>query len=97
MAGLRPARRAPVPPVTAVDRDSPVAPYQQVAAALRAQIKRGKLKPGDRIPSIEQICATFGVARTTARKAVAVLVDEGLAEVTTGWGTFVRRPDRPAR
>ena len=81
-------------PVTAVNRDSPLPPYQQVAAALRTQIKRGKLKPGDRIPSVEQICATFGVARTTARKAVAVLAAEGLVEVTTGWGTFVRRPAR---
>jgi DNA-binding GntR family transcriptional regulator len=31
------------------------------------------------------------VAATTARKAVAVLREEGLVEIVTGWGSFVRK------
>jgi DNA-binding GntR family transcriptional regulator len=31
----------------------------------------------------------YGIARTTASKALRVLADEGLAEVVPGWGTYV--------
>lgn len=31
----------------------------------------------------------YGIARTTAAKVLRVLVDEGLAEVVPGWGTYV--------
>jgi len=31
----------------------------------------------------------YGIARTTAAKALKVLTEEGLAEVVPGWGTYV--------
>jgi DNA-binding GntR family transcriptional regulator len=33
---------------------------------------------------------TYGTARTTARKAVALLADDGLVSVVQGWRTTVR-------
>jgi GntR family transcriptional regulator len=72
-----------------VDHDSNVPPYRQVAAILRARIESGELMPGRRLPSIAGLVQEYGIARTTAAKALKVLVDEGVAEVVPGWGTYV--------
>jgi GntR family transcriptional regulator len=56
---------------------------------LRGQIERGELAPGRRLPSIADLVQTYGIARTTAAKALRVLISEGLAEVSPGMGTYV--------
>lgn len=72
-----------------VDRGSDVPPYQQIANRLREQIRAGELAPRSRLPSIERLVQEEGIARMTARKALAVLVDEGYARRVSGLGTFV--------
>jgi GntR family transcriptional regulator len=72
-----------------IDQDSPVPPYRQVASFLRGQIERGELAPGRRLPSIADLVQAYGIARTTAAKALRVLIDDGLAEVSPGMGTYV--------
>lgn len=74
-----------------IDTESPVPPYRQVAAFLRGRIESGDLAPGRRLPSIADLVQTYGIARTTAAKALRVLIDEGLAEVSPGMGTYVRK------
>ena len=75
-----------------IDYDSPVAPYRQVAAILHERIKAGEIT--NRLPSIATLTQEFGIARVTAAKALKLLVDEGVAEVSPGIGTFlVRRED----
>ena len=74
-----------------IDYDSPVAPYRQVAGILRDRIESGDLAPGARLPSIATLTQEYGIARTTAGKALRLLVDEGLAEMSPGMGTFVTR------
>jgi GntR family transcriptional regulator len=73
-----------------IDRGSPVAPWRQIHALLRAQIESGELAPGDAVPSLVTISQTYGVATTTARKVLAALREEGLV-VTSPMGTFVTR------
>jgi DNA-binding GntR family transcriptional regulator len=75
-----------------IDRDSPVAAYRQVAGFLRARIERGEYAPGQRLPSINDLVQTYGVARLTANKALRLLVTEGLAEISPGMGAYVRQP-----
>ena len=75
-----------------VDHESNVPPYRQVAAILRDRISSGELAPRQRLPSIAGLVQEYGIARTTAAKALKVLVDEGLAEVVPGWGTYVTAP-----
>ena len=75
-----------------VDRHSPVHPYRQVAAALIAAIERGEYQPDDRLPGIADIVAAAGVARLTARKALALVAEQGYAELATGLGYYVTRP-----
>jgi GntR family transcriptional regulator len=76
-----------------IDPESPVPPYQQVAAILRERIESGQITV--RLPSIADLVGEFGIARTTASKALRVLVDEGIAEVSPGMGTYVKRPRQP--
>lgn len=75
--------------VTMIDHESAVPVYRQVAAILRDRIGSGEYAPGRRLPSVRGLVQEFGIAELTARKALRVLVDEGVAEMTPGMGTFV--------
>jgi len=74
-----------------IDYDSAIPPYRQLAAILREQIRAGQLARGAMVPPIKRLRAEYGVAETTARKAVGLLRDEGLVETVPGWGSFVRK------
>lgn len=63
--------------------------YRQLAARLRARIADGEFPPGRRIPSLRDLEAEYQVAPMTVRKAVGLLVDEGLVITKPGRGTFV--------
>ncbi len=73
-----------------VDYESPVPPSRQVAEIIRARIRSGELRPGDRVPGVTALMQEFGIARTTAGKVLALLRDEGLITVVPGWGSFVK-------
>lgn len=64
--------------------------YQRIADALREAIQAGEYGPGDRLPGENDLMATYDVARMTARQALGVLQNEGLAESRKGAGVFVR-------
>ncbi|MFF8978511.1 GntR family transcriptional regulator [Streptomyces cellulosae] len=70
--------------------------YQRIADSLREAIRSGEYGPGDRLPGENELMAEYGVARMTARQALGVLRDEGIAEARKGAGVFVRsfRPIR---
>ncbi|MFC5801320.1 GntR family transcriptional regulator [Streptomyces formicae] len=70
--------------------------YQRIADALKAAIQAGEYGPGDRLPGENDLMATHEVARMTARQALSVLQNEGLAEARKGAGVFVRE-FRPLR
>ncbi|MBP8534364.1 GntR family transcriptional regulator [Streptomyces sp. MK37H] len=64
--------------------------YQRIANALRDSIRAGEYGPGDRLPGENDLMATYGVARMTARQALGVLQAEGITESRKGIGVFVR-------
>lgn len=68
-------------------------PSRQIANELRRRIASGDLAPGARLPSITTLMQEHGVARNTARRALAILEDEGLIEIVHGWGSFVKAED----
>lgn len=65
-------------------------PFRRIANELRAEILRGDLAPGDRIPSQDQLEQRFGASRATVRKGVAVLRMEGLVTSSQGKQATVR-------
>src|SRR3546814_3274814 len=56
---------------------------------LRSMITSRALKPGDRLPTEQEVANAFGVSRTVVREAVARLKAEGLVETRQGVGAFV--------
>ncbi|MDR2931928.1 MAG: FadR family transcriptional regulator [Oscillospiraceae bacterium] len=62
----------------------------QVFDQLKEQIFNEQWKPGDQLPSENDLSAAMGVSRTTVRSAVQKLVALGLLETRFGEGTFVR-------
>src|SRR5215475_2418920 len=77
-----------------LDMDNPLAPYLQVADAIRAEIDAGAIAPGDRLDSVSELATRYGVAKMTVQKALGVLRAQGLVMSWQGRGTFVR--DRSA-
>lgn len=64
--------------------------YLQLATIFRRQIESGAWRQGARIPSLEQLCRQYGVARMTMHHALSMLDEEGLLERARGRGTFVK-------
>ncbi|MCR4434810.1 MAG: GntR family transcriptional regulator [Clostridiales bacterium] len=73
-----------------LDRNGVIPLYFQLERIIREDIVKGKYKNGDVIPSETQLMKTYNVTRTTVRKAISDLVNEGLLAQVHGKGTFVR-------
>ncbi|MCZ7417690.1 GntR family transcriptional regulator [Streptomyces sp. WMMC897] len=65
--------------------------YQQIADALRGQIEDGTLGPDAKLPTEAELQAEYAASRETVRKAVGLLVSEGLVISARPQGHFVRR------
>jgi len=71
-----------------VVRKSGEAVYSQIYRALRREV-REHYKPGDCLPTEPQLAELFSVNRHTIRRAVDVLLADGLVQRQHGRGTFV--------
>lgn len=81
-----------------VASDLPDPPFRQLAEILAARIERGDWRPGRAMPSESQLMGEYGLARTTVRKSIAVLVKSGLVFTVPHRGTYVAENDeRPRR
>ena len=74
-----------------IDPIAPVPPYRQIAEILRRRIGSGQYRPDTRIPTESELVEEFEVARTTARRAVSVLREEGLIYTVPARGSYVAR------
>ncbi|MEU4571079.1 GntR family transcriptional regulator [Nonomuraea sp. ATR24] len=64
--------------------------YRRIADGLRSRILSGELRDGERLPGENALMADYAIARATARQALAVLINEGLAVPKRGSGVYVR-------
>lgn len=62
---------------------------QSVINRLTDAIKRGELKPGDKMPSEVELAEALGVARSSVREAIKILSYLGVLESRRSEGTFV--------
>ena len=76
----------------ALTGDNRLPRYQRLAETLKKAISHRRWRPGERLPSEQDLALHFTVAPGTVRQAITQLVDEGLLERHQGKGTFVRKP-----
>ncbi len=62
---------------------------EKVLSRLSAQIRGGRLAPGERLPTEQELTSTMGVSRTVVREAVAALRADGLVVTRRGSGAYV--------
>ncbi len=55
---------------------------------LKEDMRSGKIKPGQKLPSENQLSAQYQVSRHTVRKALSILENEGYITAEQGKGTF---------
>ncbi len=80
----------------------PLAPPRNLTSELTARLAEeiisGKLAPRSRLPTEQEMIASFGVSRTVVREAISALRAEGLVESRQGAGVFVTSDmSRPLR
>jgi GntR family histidine utilization transcriptional repressor len=72
-----------------VDSSRPSALYQQVREYITLKIGKKEWKPGDRVPSEQELVNQFGISRMTVNRALRELSEQGLVVRIAGVGTFV--------
>lgn len=65
--------------------------YEEVCEILHEKIRAGKLKPGDRLDSVDYLAEQLQVSRSAVREALSALKAMGLIEIKQGSGTFVKQ------
>lgn len=74
--------------------------YQQISDRLLSEIEDGRWRPGDRLPSEEELAAWAEASLGTVQRALRELSEMGVVERHHGRGTFVagaRAPERHLR
>ena len=75
-----------------LDKKSFVPLYYHIQSQLLQMIQSGKLRPGDALPSEDELRRACGVSRMTARHALQALENQGFASRHKGQGSFVSQP-----
>lgn len=64
--------------------------YQQIAADIAAKISQGDYSEGEKIHIRSSLASQYGVSSETARRAVCVLEDMKIVEITKGSGVLIK-------
>lgn len=72
-----------------ISRSSPIPLKEQIRQRIQTQIRQGKLRTGEQVPSINQLASSLGVARDTVRLSLDSLVKRGVLYAEHGKGYFV--------
>ncbi len=73
-----------------LDKSSAIPIYFQLFSIIEKQITTGKLQPGDRLPSEQDLAKTFKISPMTVNKALNLLANKKLVARERGRGTFVK-------
>jgi len=71
--------------------------YEQVVFAVKRAIVSGRLRPGDRFPSVRKLSQELKINPNTAHKVVSALVADGHLEVRPGIGTLIAKAPPASR
>lgn len=73
------------------ERQSDVPLYRSLSNAIKSAISEGRLRPGEKIPSVRDLCELVDVSRNTAHQCYQTLISEGYIEAVHGRGVFVSK------
>ncbi|MFZ7104061.1 MAG: FadR/GntR family transcriptional regulator [Peptococcaceae bacterium] len=65
----------------------------KIVEQIKEMIISHELKPGDKLPSENELCDMFNVSRTSIREAVKILSGLGFLKIRRGLGIFVEELD----
>jgi len=97
-AAIDTAAATPDPPALAIFTIDPLAdapPYRQLHDAVVAALADGRVRPGERLPTVRALAAHLGLAANTVAAGYRALEDSGVVEGRGRSGTFVRLGDDP--
>jgi GntR family transcriptional regulator of arabinose operon len=77
------------------DEDVRTSKATRIYSWLREEFAAGRIAPGDRMPSENDLCGRFATARPAVRQAIARLTHEGYVETVRGKGSFRLEPKGP--
>jgi DNA-binding transcriptional regulator YhcF (GntR family) len=84
------------PLVILLQRDSPQAAYEQIAAQIRSAIADGRLAPRAVLPGVRGLASDLGVNFNTVARAYRVLEEQGFVRIRERSGVEVVTPARRA-
>ena len=64
--------------------------YEEIVAYIKEKITNGEYKANEKIPYEKELCEKFNVSKMTVKRALDLLVVEGLIVKRRGAGTFVK-------
>jgi DNA-binding transcriptional MocR family regulator len=68
--------------------------YERIESKIEALIQKGTLRPGDRVPSVRELCRREGVSKITAMQALSNLEAKSLVQARPRSGFFVQSLSR---
>jgi GntR family transcriptional regulator len=74
-----------------IDPSSPTPPSEQVANQVRFAVSAGRLRPGDRLPSVRGLAVEARINPNTVSRAYRTLEREGTVRTRPGAGVYVAR------
>ena len=76
-----------------VDTSSREPIYRQLATQVREAVARGRLSPGEKLPSVRELSRSLVVNPNTIARAYTELEREGVLNTRQGMGVFVATPN----
>lgn len=74
----------------------PLKSHEWVMNDIKRQLQSGELAPGDRLSSVTELAASYGVGQSTIREALSALKAMGMLTIRQGSGTYVSAPHEAA-
>lgn len=66
---------------------------ESVTEQIEKMIEEGTFLPGEKLPSVRELCDMFGVGRSAVRDAITTLKGKGAVTVKQGEGTYICKFD----
>ncbi|MEH7886413.1 FadR/GntR family transcriptional regulator [Bacillus sp. JJ1609] len=76
-----------------IERISTKKVSESVTEQIEKMIEVGKFLPGEKLPSVRELCEMFGVGRSAVRDAITTLKGKGAVTVKQGEGTYICKFD----